>query len=58
MQPSLHLHHPHAKTHLPTHELTARRLRAQAALPLQRRPSRPAPTPRGRKTVDTRWSNL
>jgi len=58
MQPSLHVHHPHAATHLPTHELTARRLRAQAALPLLRKPSRPAPTLRSRKIADTRFTNL
>ena len=53
----IHLHHPHAATHLPAHELAARRRRAVATLPLPRKPSRPAPTPihPGRKTVDTRF---
>lgn len=58
MQPSLHIHHPLAATHRPTHELTARSLRAQASLPLLRQPSRPAPTLRSRKIADTRFTNL
>ncbi len=58
MEATVHIHHPHASTHLPTHELTARRLRATASLPLLPKPSRPTPIPRGRKTVDTRFTTL
>ncbi len=55
----VHLHHPHAATHIPTHEQTARRHRGAAALPLARKSTpRPTPPAPGRKTVDTRFSNL
>ncbi len=54
----VHIHHPRTRTNLPTHELAARRRRAAANLPLARKPDRPSPPPRGRKTIDTRFSNI
>ncbi len=59
MKSAVRIHHPHTSTHLPIHELTARRHRAVATL-LTRKAARPThtPAPQGRKTVDTRWSNL
>ena len=52
---SIRIHHPHASTHLPTHELAARRRRQKASLPAATKPTR-RPTPpalTGRKTVPT-----
>ncbi len=60
MKHAVRIHHPRPTTHLPTHEIAARRRRAVASLPLARKVTRPIhpPAPQGRKTVDTRWPNL
>ncbi len=59
MKPAVHIQHPQAKTHLPTHELAARRRRSAASLPVLPKPARPAkPRHRGRRTVGTRFFNL
>ncbi len=57
MKTTIHIHHPRPSTHLPTHELAARRRRAVATL-LTRKPTHPSPppAPQGRKTIDTRFS--
>ncbi len=59
MKPTVRIHQPHASTHLPAHELTARRRRSLASLPTVPKPARPAKRKHtGRKTVDTRFPNL
>ena len=62
MKPTIRIHQPHAETHLPAHEQTARRCRQKASLPPATRRTRPThpPTPpaspTGRKTLDLRFT--